>query len=410
MITDLAMEWPESETPTPVAESPSAPVPEVPGDSPVEVQAMSLSEILDSIRCFLQRFVFFPNPAQPVVVSLWLAHTWVKHAFAYTPYLHIFSPEKRCGKSRLLECLELFSENPWPLVSPTAAVMFRKIEQDCPTVLLDEVDTVFKRGSDDGKEALRAVLNAGFQRHAKVARCCGDNHELKEFRVFCPKAIAGIGSLPDTIADRCIPIQLARRSTTEHIDRFRSRDVRPLAEPIIESLKAWSSQPTVIETLRAARPRVPDALGDRQADICEPLIAIAELAGGDWPDRARTAIVLLCTDEATQDESLGVKLLSDIRRVFGEEVQLPSYDLLHGLTTLETDAPWALWWADALGGNLLSVTGKLARMLTRYGISSQTIRTDPHHTIKGYRRERFEEAWARYCPTVRAEPVTPAPD
>ncbi|HRJ72184.1 MAG TPA: DUF3631 domain-containing protein, partial [Terrimicrobiaceae bacterium] len=238
-------------------------------------------------------------------------------------------------------------------------------------------------------------------------------HEI-QFIVPSPMAkkegVTQDGKRSDTIADRCIPIQLARRSTTEHIDRFRSRDVRPLAEPIIESLKAWSSQPTVVETLRAARPRVPDALGDRQADICEPLIAIAELAGGDWPDRARTAIVLLCTDEATQDESLGVKLLSDIRRVFGEEVQLPSYDLLRGLTTLETDAPWGLWWADALGGNLLSVSGKLARMLTRYGISSQTIRTDPHHTIKGYRRERFEEAWARYCPTVRAEPVTPAPD
>jgi hypothetical protein len=116
---------------------------------------MELPEILENIRGFFSCYIVFSNDAQATAVTLWVAHTWVSEAFDYTPYLHISSPVKRCGKSRVFDCLRLLCVQPWPVVSPTEAVLFRKIEQETPTVLFDEVDAVFntKKG-DDGKEAM----------------------------------------------------------------------------------------------------------------------------------------------------------------------------------------------------------------------------------------------------------------
>jgi hypothetical protein len=135
------------------------------------------------------------------VIALWITHTWILDAFDYTPYLDIRSPEKRCGKTKLLDCLELLVGKPWRAVSPSEAVLYRKIESDQPTLLLDEVDTVFSGTKNEHKEPLRALLNAGFERKAKVPRCVGQgsNYRVQEFTVFCAKAFAGIGQLPDTV-------------------------------------------------------------------------------------------------------------------------------------------------------------------------------------------------------------------
>ena len=157
--------------------------------------------MLDSICEFLQRYIVFSSPAQPIVIALWITHTWILDAFDYTPYLDIRSPEKRCGKTKLLDCLELLVGKPWRAVSPSEAVLYRKIESDQPTLLLDEVDTVFSGTKNEHKEPLRALLNAGFERKAKVPRCVGQgsNYRVQEFTVFCAKAFAGIGQLPDTV-------------------------------------------------------------------------------------------------------------------------------------------------------------------------------------------------------------------
>ena len=372
-----------------------------------QMPVLKLPEILGAISDYLRGYVIFSNPAHPTLTALWLVHTWVVSSSDFTPYLHILSPEKQCGKSRLLECIGLLCRDPWPIISPTPSVLFRKIHEECPTVLIDEVDTIFSRSGDKGKEALRGVLNAGFQRHAKVARCSGGGRGVRDFRVFCPKALAGIGSLPDTIADRCIPIRLERKAKGEEVERFRVRDARAAVAPLVQSLENWSLNPAVIAALKSARPTIPDALGDRQADICEPLLAIAEMAAGEWPESARSAILSVCTKGAVQDDSLGVKLLSDIRRVFGDRTQLSTVDLLHGLIGLDTDAPWALWWPGVLQGNTPSAASKVAQMLHSYEIAPQTIRIGMK-TIKGYRRERFEESWSRYCLPVRTETVTPS--
>ena len=230
------------------------------------VNPMGLDELLTRIHGFLCDYVVFPQPEHPVVVTLWIAHTWVIPAFIFTPYLSISSPVKRCGKSTLLDCLNLLVSRPWAAVMPSPAVLYRKIEQDCPSLLLDEVDTIFSTTKgDDSKEELRAVLNAGFQRGAKVPRCVGPTHTLAEFSVFCPKALAGIGRLPDTVADRSVPIILARKTRGQQVAKFRMRAVSPIAQEIRDALSGWSQDPALIPTLAEARPEAPDALGDRAA-------------------------------------------------------------------------------------------------------------------------------------------------
>ncbi len=357
-----------------------------------------LADILSQIESFLCRFIAFRNLDQAPVIALWVAHSHAIAAFDYTPYLHISSPEKRCGKSRVLDTLNLLVPAPWPCVSPSEAVVYRKIDSSPVTMLLDEVDTVFTGGKDENKEGVRALLNAGFSRSATVPRCVGTQHEVKDFSVFCAKVIAGIGKLPDTVADRSVPIVLARKARNQLVERFRTRDVTPHAHTIRAELEAWASIEANIATLRDARPMMPESLGDRQVDICEPLIAIADAAGGDWPERARTGLASLFAGSEGQDDSLGVKLLHAIRNAFAESgTERMSTEQMIDALLASDDAPWVTWWAnDARNGNYRTPASQLAKKLKTFGIAPGTVRLPDGKTPKGYKTESFADAWERY--------------
>jgi Protein of unknown function (DUF3631) len=306
-----------------------------------------------------------------------------------TPYLSINSAEKGSGKTRVLEVLEMLVHEPWLTGRATAAVLVRKIDDVKPTLLLDESDTAFG-GEKEYAEALRGVLNSGYRRSG-TASCCtgkGENMAYKDFETFCPKAIAGIGKLPDTVADRSIPIRLKRAPRGE-VRKFRKREVKEDSAENRERLAAWCA--ANLEKLRDARPDIPDALSDRQADCCEPLLAIADLAGGDWPKAARTALIELCAEAQADDQSVGVRLLADIRQILAERRvdRLSSADLVDALVEIET-SPWAEW------SHGKSITkSKLARLLGRFGIAPDSVRFGAA-TRKGYLLSDFEDAFARY--------------
>jgi hypothetical protein len=169
-------------------------------------------------------------------------------------------------------------------------------------------------------------------------------------------------------------------------------------------LESCSEQHGQAEKLRIARPEIPNELDDRQADICEGLLAIADVAGGEWPERSRNALVLLCASEA-EDDSLRVKLLSAIHDAFGgaDVDRLATRDLLERLINQETDAPWAGWWENDLrNGNTRGPAAKLARLLKPYGIKARGIRLPDGTTPRGYMHEDFMDAWKRYCPSKTA--------
>jgi Protein of unknown function (DUF3631)/CHC2 zinc finger len=361
-------------------------------------EIVCLTDLLTEVCHYVKRYVVFTGEAQSVVVALWIAHTWAIEAFDYTPYLQVTAPEKQCGKSRVLDCLEPLTPKAWRAISPSEAVLYHKIDVDKPTLLLDETDTLFAGGKDDRGELLRSLLNAGFERKAKVPRCVNKGEEIKEYSVFCPKAFAGIGSLPDTITDRCVPIRLKKKRRNETVERFRKREAEQVASPIRERFEAWAKDEKVLGELRVARPPIPDALSDRQADICEPLLAIADLAEGAWPQRARDALVELCVSEENE-ESTNVKLLSDIRYVFGEQAtdRLSTIDLLKALIDLDTENPWApMWERDVNGGNTKGAGSRLAQKLKRFAIHARTIKLSDGSTAKGFLRSDFEDAWSRY--------------
>ena len=158
--------------------------------------AESCAALLGEVGALLRRFVVMSH-AQARVVALWAVHTWLLDAAEATPYLAVTSAEKRSGKTRLLEVLELLVREPWFTGRTTAAVLPRKIDADKPTLLLDESDAAFG-GDKDYAEALRGVLNSGYRKGGKATVCVGQgaNISFKDFSTFSPKAIAGIGKLP----------------------------------------------------------------------------------------------------------------------------------------------------------------------------------------------------------------------
>lgn len=323
-------------------------------------------------------------------------HTHAVEAAAQTPYLSIRSPEKQSGKTRLLEILELLCARAKLWTLPSEAVTFRTIERDQPTLLLDEIDTIW---TDKGNEheGLRALLNSGNRRGTTVPRCVGPSQALHEFPVFCAKALAGIGAPPDTVADRSIPISLKRRTRDEKIERFRQRDrARTVEGPALrERLAEWAKAHE--EELAESWPDLPEELSDREQDAAEPLLAIADLAAGPWPNGARAALTQVVKGSAGgNDDSLRLRLLSDTRRAFaqaGFPRRMRSADLVTALCGLE-DGPWA----EGLDKPLSQA--KMAFLLKDYGVDPKQIRfsSAAGDTGKGYHLEPLQDAWARYLP------------
>ena len=359
----------------------------------------SPAEILNDIVEIIRRFVAM-SPAQTDIVALWVFHTHALEAADVTGYLSITSAEKRCGKTRLLEILELLVVQPWLTGRVTAAVLVRKIDALQPTLLLDESDTAL-RDDSEYSDTLRGVLNLGYRRGGKTSCCVGERGSLtyQDFSVFCPKAIAGIGSLPDTIADRSFPIRLQRRAPSERVERFQRSEIEKEAETLREIVAGCGSKN--FDSLKSSKADQIEALGDRENEIAMPLLAIADVAGSDWPKRARRAMLEIFTGSIVRDESIGIRLLQDIQRAFdqGESEQISSSDLLEILNADE-QAPWS----EFSHGKPLNHRG-LSRILAKYEIRPEHFRVGPK-TVRGYRRASFGNAWTRYCGSAALESGT----
>jgi hypothetical protein len=357
----------------------------------------SLAEALARIEQFVSRFVVLARREAFVAVVLWIAHTHtVAHAEA-TPYLAISSPVKQSGKTRLLECLVLLAHHCNGIViTPTASTIFRSLEATPEgTLLIDELDAVFRDRSDKYEE-VRAVINAGHRRGATVPRSVPgpkNTWVVKQFPVFGPKALSGIGKLPDTVADRSIPILMLKRKRTEPVERFRQRTAREEAAPIVATLaEALAAQPPALEA------DIPPELADRAGDAWEPLLAIADAAGGVWPTRARRAAIVLQSSR-DQDDSMGLRLLFDARAVFDAHglERIFTADLIAALQADE-EGPWS-------GEKAPFNPHRLARLLHPFGIESKQLRIG-QTSLKGYEREAFVDSWDRYLTAAPSPPET----
>lgn len=351
-----------------------------------------LSELLEGTEQTLRRYVAMSDP-QFTVLSLWTLHTHALEAADATPYIAISSAEKQSGKSRLFEVLELLVARPWMTGRVTVAVLARKIDRAKPTLLLDESDAAFG-GDPQFAEGLRGILNTGHRPSGKSTICVGQGANLtdQDFSTYCPKAFAGIGDrLPDTIVDRAISIRLKRRAPSEQVDRFRYREAFASTQALRDYLEAWGQHHT--GELEGAEPELPDELSDRAQDASEPLLAIADLAGGDWPARARAAAIELAQAGMDDGLSRGVQLLIDIRDAFAQyEGGAASTRAVLEALNANDESPWGAWHS----GEGMKPRD-LARLLKPYAIKPRTVRIGGE-TAKGYKVEQFEDAWTRLLP------------
>ena len=358
------------------------------------------SDLARDVEQLLGDHVAFPSEAARVAVTLWTVHAHAVDACESSPRLVLVSPEKQTGKTRTLEVLELLVPEPMHAVNCTSAALFRAVAANRPTLLFDEADTYFGPRVRGDHEELRGLVNAGHRRGAVAYRVVGEGKsmEVRAFPAFAAVALAGIGDLPDTILDRAVVVRMRRRAPDEHVTPFRLRKVKPRAAGLRERLAEWSA--AHLETLATAEPVMPPGITDRPADVWEPLLAIADEIGGDWPARARAAAVELEAVRQAATPSRGVQLLADLRAVFTAAAtdRLASEDVCRRLAELE-EAPWG-----DLRGRAIDPRGLAAR-LRPYGVRPKNVRIG--ETVpKGYTTEDLADAWSRYLPPQTATSAT----
>jgi hypothetical protein len=346
--------------------------------------------VLDAIAATYRRYVVLP-PGGADMLALWTLHSHAHHVATVSPLVALQSPQKRCGKTTTLQILSGLVARALPCSNITPAAIFRTVERYGPTLILDEADTYLRPEHDD----LRGILNSGHTRAtAYVIRTVGDDHEPRRFATWCPKAIALIGGLPSTLADRSITLRLYRKAPSETVERWRIDHADSLAD-LRRMARRWAQDRC--EALLKVDPKVPASVHDRAADNWRPLLAIADVAGSDWPERARRAIRAIEPMDGEDDDLNGL-LLRDLRDLFAtrETDKLTSADICEHLASLE-DRPWpTLSYGKPMNAH------RLSRMLGNYGVTPKQIRIG-ERTLKGYRREDLDDAFTRYIPPSETE-------
>lgn len=357
---------------------------------------------LDEVLRFLKRFVAYPNVHAAIAHALWITHTHLMEAWDSTPRIAFLSPEPGSGKSRALEITEPLVPRPVQAVNVTPAYLFRKVgaEEGLPTVLYDEIDTVFGPKVGQQNEEIRALLNAGHRKHSKAGRCVKVRGVIKteEYSAYCAVALAGLGDLPDTVLTRSVVVRMRRRAPDDTIEPYRQREHAEQAALLQERIDAWTAR--ILNDMAAARPDMPEGVVDRDADKWEPLLAIADAAGGDWPEQARRAAVWFVVESKQSTPSLGLRLLTDLREVFGDNEAMATDRIISALCLID-EAPWG-----DLRGKPIDARG-LAHRLKKYGITSRNLRDGPG-VHKGYARADMLDAWLRYLPALPSESATSA--
>jgi len=343
--------------------------------------------LLDELARLLNRFVILP-PWAADTIALWVLHTYAFKLRDVSSYLGIESPIKRCGKTTLLTVLSEVANRVIVSSNISSPAFFRVIEEEQPTLLIDEADTLLP-----GNDELRGILNSGYRlKTAYVVRVANQEKEIKRtgsgprgsrlvrFSCWCPKAIATIGHLPDTLADRCIVVRMQRKLTGQKCERCRNLDATALQRKCARFVLDHAT------AIASANPEIPSSLNDRAADIWEPLLALADVAGGDWPARARQAALGLAGRVAENDPT--VSLLSDIAQVF---TNIKANRILTRTLVMELNKRANRPWAEASPDKKANERW-LSKQLRPHGIRPKSLRVAT--TIaQGYVRSDFDEAF-----------------
>jgi hypothetical protein len=371
--------------------------PAPPEPEPERAPAQPTANLLDVIERLFCRFVRFPSEHEAAVLALFTLHTWTLAAARATPYLLLISPEKRSGKTRTLEVLELVVRQPLRASNVSAAGLFQSVEKWTPTLLIDEIDAVFAAKSESA-EALRGAIGGGNRPGSFVIRGTQDG-EPQTFETYCPKVLSGIntGRMPDTIKDRSIVLAMKRRRADERVEDLFVAELAEQLEELRRRIENWAAQ-TIDALTQWRRPARMHALDDRLQEAWDPLLAIADHACAGWPEKARAAANALASSNVdASEEPHGHTLLVALRKMFDADGDaLTSKAICESLNENE-ELPFG-GYAKGAG---ISPRG-IAKLLRPYGIKPRSVRAGEGAgtNAKGYRRSQFEEVWQRYAPAA----------
>lgn len=365
---------------------------------------MSDDHPLDRIDQFIRRFLILPNESDYSIVSLWIAHTYFTHKIKTTPRLAIISPEYGCGKSRVLEVLESLTYKGEKLDHHTRSYLMRTVDLireesgKPPTLLIDEIDSVFRAKSEEG-EATRAFANTGYRATGFYGITEGDSKKTPtKFKTFAPMALAGKGEvLPESVMTRAVIIRLQRRMGNEYIEDFLTDLVAFEAEELREELLGWSDYRA--QDISILNPEIP--VRDRDREVWLPLFFVAHLADEKWVKRAELALANI--EESKLDNTLPKErqLLADVWKVFQNQERDKIKSAVIILSLLEMhDSEWATYnFGKPINERAL------AKKLRTYGIKPAQIRFENSVGAKGYYRSEVESAVRRYLDPSMPESI-----
>jgi hypothetical protein len=358
-------------------------------------EPVNLDQLLDDITAVVRRYMVMDEAAIDAH-ALWVLNTYVREVFDVAPYAHVSSPVPGCGKSRLVTLTNYMGCKTTVALDPSPPAIFRTIEAAHPVLLLDEVDRFLTKKDSD----IIGILNAGYKKSGYVLRMeeVDGKHVPRKFSPFCPKMLAGIGNLPRTLAERSIRLPLQKKKKGQKSTRLRDRDTPEFKGIRSRALRWVNDNRGRLEEIRDHdEVQFPDALGDREGETWEPLLAIALLAGEEWQKRALAAATSLSGASTADDDEYGTLLLEHVREVFEaekRETSLPSKIILDRLNENEE---WP-WRERGKGGKPMTLRA-MQDSLKKFNIhvDGSPIATITYGEKRCYRRRSFEEAWQTYC-------------
>jgi putative DNA primase/helicase len=342
--------------------------------------AKLLQELVDQIK----RFIVVHDDGA-VAVALWTMMAWAHNAVAtHSPILVITSAEPDSGKTMLLGVLAQLTPHPLSGAELTGPALFRIVDRDHPTLLVDEADDLFHRKPD-----LRHIVNAGWSRGTKVPRMVqGVTHW---FDPFCPKIIGLKGmQMPPTTASRGIVIKLWPRLDEEKIEDFAFTD-SPEFQELRRKLMRWGADNSI--ALGDSKPTMPAEFRNRLAANWRLLFATADLAGGAWPKRARQAAIRL--SQKASEPSVGRRLLEALHEILVNRGEMTSAAMV-GALTANPDSEWREY-----KGRAPITQRQIAALLRSYDIRPVVLHPTKRAALSahGYRRVQFADVFARFLPS-----------
>lgn len=360
--------------------------------------------LIDELCNYLRDYIVLP-PSPVVVTAAWIVASHMYREWERFPHLGVFSPEKRCGKTKFLQLMQPVLFNCRNVSDISGAAIYRLITNARISLLIDEAQK-FKRGGSESSLQVGELLKSSIDRDSMTVKCVGQNHEVKEFSLYCPKVIACIGGVEEVLADRCLPIGIERKADEDDVRPCYSRDFKPVGHALNDKIQKWAEANTTTASHIYKEIRPFKIKNDRMAELMLPLQATLAtdwlVDGGPTGDERALASLQEYAFEndykeaAPEKQSIGVQLLVACKEIFEKGYGfLPTGTLIAELLQ-RTEEPWGEYRHDrAITAHALS------RLLREYEIFSQHSQTKAE---RGYSESQFREAWTRYLPASKQPP------